>query len=584
MSQLISLTKSNQLGLTTCDPSNNPNFLISPMFADINSIIYEKLVSDIVYKENPYFSSDNNLFSTLNPEKIIELPKNSTTLENLIVKNIYVENILANSINSSFFKNKIYSYTNVENTSQNNSKFMLCRYFSGIHYNLNLYKHGYNNLKAGYNLGNFQQDGVDINGNPKYLDALTDPNYVNGTPILNLLNYKNMLNYELNENVLQNSLQNRISYLWDYRKFSTQFFNNLIESNRDKTDMFDPEFSVNLYTQQKPLLTLSSLDLLSKNFWQYLQRLNLVGPVYDNQGILQNQINNAGQMTGYDVQQARIYPHDLERVVARYDNSTLIPMDDEFWQSQTIIHTGSRYSKGVSKPPRGICLTQQGDISALDNVRIVQSYGGKKFNYHMILHPITENTYTIKIKERVITVKKIPFTSNFQKRQFTLIRSIATNNIVRYNINGNQNNYLNCLKRLQYFNSLYNLGVDIKANWSNKNNIKVLLNNDNLYFIHEAVDSTVVSFDEFYGTSLLKKLLDHTFYYNLNFSYKINDTFELRLTSFAYEKAYKPRIMKTDDLDTPNILKPHVCMMITMDGHVADFNRSLSYDMISLCF
>lgn len=585
MTSITDFVKNNQLSNITIDPKTNPNFLISPLFADINSTIYDKIVNSIIYKENPYFSKSTNLFSTLNPEKIIDLPANSTMLENLVVKNIYVENILANSINSSFFKNKIYSYTNVENTNQNFSKFILCRYFSGVNYNLNIYKNNYNNLKQGYNIGNFQQNGTDVNGNPNYLEATSDPNYINSTPIINLLNYENMLDYELNENILQNSIQNRISYLWDYRKYSTQYFNNLVESQRQDTDLFDPEYSVNLYSLQKPLISLGNVNLLNKQFWLSLQQLNLVGPVYNNQGILQNKLNNAGDLTGYDVQQKRIYPQDLESVIARYDaNNILTDLDNDFWQSQTIINTGSRYSSGTSLAPQGICLNQQGEVSSLDNTRIIQTYENKQFKYNMIISPVTENTYTINEKKITITTSSSPFTTNFVPRKLTLIKSVETGNIIRFNINSNQNNYLNCLNRLQYLNSLYNLGVDIKNNWTNKNAIKVLLDSANLYFINDAVNSSLTTFDEYYKVSLLKRILDHSFYYNLNFSFKVQDSYEIKTITVNYEGSNKQRVIKTDDINLPYLLKPHLCVMRTLRGNVADFNKALCYDSMCLVY
>lgn len=585
MTSITDFVKNNQLSNITIDPKTNPNFLISPLFADINSTIYDKIVNSIIYKENPYFSKSTNLFSTLNPEKIIDLPANSTMLENLVVKNIYVENILANSINSSFFKNKIYSYTNVENTNQNFSKFILCRYFSGVNYNLNIYKNNYNNLKQGYNIGNFQQNGTDVNGNPNYLEATSDPNYINSTPIINLLNYENMLDYELNENILQNSIQNRISYLWDYRKYSTQYFNNLVESQRQDTDLFDPEYSVNLYSLQKPLISLGNVNLLNKQFWLSLQQLNLVGPVYNNQGILQNKLNNIGDLTGYDVQQKRIYPQDLESVIARYDaNNVLTDLDNDFWQSQTVINTGSRYSSGTSLAPQGICLNQQGEVSSLDNTRIIQTYENKQFKYNMIISPVTENTYTINEKKLTITTSSSPFTTNFVQRKLTLIKSVETGNIIRFNINSNQNNYINCLNRLQYLNSLYNLGVDIKNNWTNKNAIKALLNSANLYFINDAVNSSLATFDEYYKVSLLKRILDHSFYYNLNFSFKVQDSYEIKTITVNYEGSNKQRVIKTDDINLPYLLKPYLCVMRTLRGNVADFNKALCYDSICLVY
>lgn len=584
---MISQTQLTQLRSDTYDPTTNPNYLISPKFANINNFIFDELTNNITYKSNPYYSSgvSGTIFSTLNPDKIINLPKEATMIENLVVKNIFVENILANAIESSFFRNKLYEYTNVENTNQTFSRFVLSRYLSGLNYNLNLYKHNYNNLKLGYQIGQFQQNGFDINGNPNYIEAVNDKNYIDSTPVLNIMNYQNMLEFQLNENMLQNSIQSRISYLWDYRLFSSQYFNNLVEEDIDQTTLFDTEYSINLKPRQKPFILFSDIDKFEKNFWNKLKLLNLVGPIYDNQGKLKNIVNPRGILTGYDANNVRIYPEDLYQVTSRYDDQgNLVDLDDEFWQSQTTINTGSFKSTAQGNPPRAICLDQQNEIAIINNVNIIQSYEDKQFKYNMFVNQLSLNKYEILVEStNKYQLTTSNFTSNFINQTLSVITSNLTGNSISWCVNPWQHGNINCLERLKCFVKLFNLCCQLKMNWNDKQTFKNFMTEENKLFVHEAYISTSNDFSTFYDNSLIKTIIDNSFYYNLPFDTMITDSFTLRQIKFPVAE---PRFEISSSLRDA---RPRIsCMMLNnkLTGEVmfSNYNKSLTYDSISIVF
>lgn len=584
---MISQTQLTQLRSDTYDPTTNPNYLISPKFANINNFIFDELTNNITYKSNPYYSSgvSGTIFSTLNPDKIINLPKEATMIENLVVKNIFVENILANAIESSFFRNKLYEYTNVENTNQTFSRFVLSRYLSGLNYNLNLYKHNYNNLKLGYQIGQFQQNGFDINGNPNYIEAVNDKNYIDSTPVLNIMNYQNMLEFQLNENMLQNSIQSRISYLWDYRLFSSQYFNNLVEEDIDQTTLFDTEYSINLKPRQKPFILFSDIDKFEKNFWNKLKLLNLVGPIYDNQGKLKNIVNPRGILTGYDANNVRIYPEDLYQVTSRYDDQgNLVDLDDEFWQSQTTINTGSFKSTAQGNPPRAICLDQQNEIAIINNVNIIQSYEDKQFKYNMFVNQLSLNKYEILVEStNKYQLTTSNFTSNFINQTLSVITSNLTGNSISWCVNPWQHGNINCLERLKCFVKLFNLCCQLKMNWNDKQTFKNFMTEENKLFVHEAYISTSNDFSTFYDNSLIKTIIDNSFYYNLPFDTMITDSFTLRQIKFPVAE---PRFKISSSLRDA---RPRIsCMMLNnkLTGEVmfSNYNKSLTYDSISIVF
>lgn len=584
---MISQTQLTQLRSDTYDPTTNPNYLISPKFANINNFIFDELTNNITYKSNPYYSSgvSGTIFSTLNPDKIINLPKEATMIENLVVKNIFVENILANAIESSFFRNKLYEYTNVENTNQTFSRFVLSRYLSGLNYNLNLYKHNYNNLKLGYQIGQFQQNGFDINGNPNYIEAVNDKNYIDSTPVLNIMNYQNMLEFQLNENMLQNSIQSRISYLWDYRLFSSQYFNNLVEEDIDQTTLFDTEYSINLKPRQKPFILFSDIDKFEKNFWNKLKLLNLVGPIYDNQGKLKNIVNPRGILTGYDANNVRIYPEDLYQVTSRYDDQgNLVDLDDEFWQSQTTINTGSFKSTAQGNPPRAICLDQQNEIAIINNVNIIQSYEDKQFKYNMFVNQLSLNKYEILVEStNKYQLTTSNFTSNFINQTLSVITSNLTGNSISWCVNPWQHGNINCLERLKCFVKLFNLCCQLKMNWNDKQTFKNFMTEENKLFVHEAYISTSNDFSTFYDNSLIKTIIDNSFYYNLPFDTMITDSFTLRQIKFPVAA---PRFEISSSLRDA---RPRIsCMMLNnkLTGEVmfSNYNKSLTYDSISIVF
>lgn len=450
---------------------NNPNYFISPNFSNITIEKYEDIIKKQKYQDNIWFKL-NPSFNPNNPSKILVLPHNSTQFADIVVKNIYCENIFSNTITSSFFKNFLYVFAQQENTVIVRSKYLLSRYFGSLLYNQNYYNNHY------------------------YESSITSPFYIKNTNIFNISNIMNMDDGLFSFKSLDQSAQTSYNYLWDYRLFSYEYISeDIYQDNIEDSDINIPNisFRISVKQKQKPILGLASSDLIKPKYWLDYQQLNFVGPVWNNSGELMNNINN--NIINGNSPYGRLYPTSINLITGVQLSNELEPnlLTDQYLQSQNIIKTGSMYNQVTSNYVSFLpVINQEGTVDKIENSKIIMKVENNKIKYFMKHNNYTENSYITNNDSFIDQIVNIPLLNNIISfssdiLNFNIILYAKNNNTGQLNYNqiSNINNfgpkiltkqklYLNNYNYLRFLYSILYLKKFIENNWNNPNNIKYI--------------------------------------------------------------------------------------------------------------